>query len=1098
MTVAVDVLGPVRLCVDGVERAIGGRRERLLLALLATTPDRHVGDDRLVDELWGEEPPTGASSALQVAVSRVRRALGPDAEVRRDPAGYTLVGVDVDATDVTELARSVGRPGVSPGEVDELTATALARWRGAPYAGLLDAPALAVESTRLEEVRLGLVEARAQALLDLGRAEEAQGVVAAEAAAQPYRERLWSLLALAQYRCDRQADALETLRTLRSALVAGLGVDPSATVRTLEQRMLAQDPALDATAAPPPARAATLDGAAGAAGAAGVVGRPDALAVIRENLDALVEQRRGGVLLISGEAGIGKSMLAAELVRRARERDVDVLVGRCHEADLAPPYWPWLPVLRELVRSRAGERDAEPEVTRLLESRTVDEADSNDAGAAAATTLRTFAAVTRLLAEPDGPRLVLLEDLHWADQTSLRLLAYAAEELRSRPVLLVATVRTVDPAHHPHLVHAMAALARLSARRVAVPPLDDESVAALVATVVDEPGDGLVDVLTRRTDGNPFFVLEMARLLVATGDTSTVAAERLEVPDGIADVLRLRLLQLGESTRATLGAASVIGRSFDLAVLSTVLERSPSADLDEALAAGLAEEQAGGRYRFVHALTRETTYGDLPVGRRADWHARAGRALAARLPRDPELLGEVANHHALAAPYLSETVEDALAYGERAALAAEHRGASDEAASLWDRTLDLERLAVGPDPGRRHRLLLATATARQRIGDLHGMLLALKIAVREAHREGDYTRMAEAASAHRSSGVWHWREMGEGDPAAVAAIQECLAHVDDAALRARLYGTLGLEQYMAADFRSSDESGLHSLELARASGDRAVLRDCLAAREVALFVPGGAAEREQRARESLTVVDDAEYTISAHFHLATALHQQGRGDEADEAIAPALEIASRLRYTGSDVPLAWMRWLRAVETGSPEADAIGREALVRHRRTTVVGLPELTGLLAIASVPVGTPPPADVLAEASGHPFRPFRAVVAHAQALAGDLPTALRLLGTDLDLGGDYGALAAGCLAVEVLRIAGDDRLGHAVEQIRPFAHEVATYGSVQSFGSAALFVGSGLLALGGSRDEGVRLLEQAVAVNEGLRAARWLAEARDRLASA
>ena len=627
MTVAVDVLGPVRLCVDGEERAIGGRRERLLLALLAATPGKHVGDDRLVDELWGEAPPTGVSSALQVAVSRVRRALGPDAEVRRDPAGYTLVGVDVDATDVTEVARSVGRPGVAPGEVDELTATALARWRGAPYAGLLDAPTLAVESTRLEEVRLGLVEARAQALLDLGRAEEAQVVVAADAAAQPYRERLWSLLALAQYRCDRQADALETLRTLRSALVAGLGVDPSATVRTLEQRLLAQDPALDLTAAPPPARAATRDSAAG------VVGRSAALAVIRETLDALVEQGSGGVLLISGEAGIGKSMLAVELVRRAREREVDVLVGRCHEADLAPPYWPWLPVLRELVTSGAG--DAEPEVTRLLESRTVDEADSNDAGAAAATTLRTFAAVTRLLAETDRPRVVLLEDLHWADQTSLRLLAYAAEELRSRPVLLVATVRTVDPAHHPHLVHAMAALARLSARRVAVPPLDDESVAALVSTVVDEPGDDLVDVLTRRTDGNPFFVLEMARLLVATGDTSAGAAERLEVPDGIADVLRLRLLQLDESTRATLGAASVVGRSFDLGRPLHGAGAVPSADLDEALAAGLVEEQAGGRYRFVHALTRETTYGDLPTGRRADWHARAGRALRRGWPATP-------------------------------------------------------------------------------------------------------------------------------------------------------------------------------------------------------------------------------------------------------------------------------------------------------------------------------------------------------------------------------------------------------------------------------------------------------------------------------
>ena len=157
------------------------------------------------------------------------------------------------------------------------------------------------------------------------------------------------------------------------------------------------------------------------------------------------------------------------------------------------------------------------------------------------------------------------------------------------------------------------------------------------------------------------------------------------------------------------------------------------------------------------------------------------------------------------------------------------------------------------------------------------MLRALKVAVREAQLEGDYTRMAEAASAHRSLRRLALAGDRGGRPAAVAAIQECLAHVDDAALRARLYGTLGrLEQYMAADFRSSDESGRHP-DLARASGDRTVLRDCLAAREVALFVPGGAAEREQRARESLTVVDDAEYTISAHFHLATALHQQGRG-----------------------------------------------------------------------------------------------------------------------------------------------------------------------------------------------------------------------------
>jgi DNA-binding SARP family transcriptional activator/tetratricopeptide (TPR) repeat protein len=1090
--VAVDVLGPLRVRVGDEERVVAGRRERLLLALLATSPGRHVADARLVDELWGDEPPASAASALQVAVSRVRRVLGAEGEVRRDPAGYTLVGAEVDAVAVTQAAQAV--TAADPETVLAATGEALARWRGSPYAGLEEAPTLAAEAARLGDVELALVEARAQALLDLGRPEESTALLAAEAPAHPFRERLWSLLALAQYRCDRQADALETLRTLRTALVDELGVDPSATVRRLEERMLAQDPELSATltARSPSREQVGADATRGRL--SGVVGRAAALATIHDSIGDLVDGGRGGMLLISGEAGIGKSMLATELAHQARERGARVLVGRCHEADLAPPYWPWLPIVRELA---AHAHDVEPEVARLLESRVTDDPESGDAGAAAATTMRTFAAVTRLLDAQPVPVVVLLEDLHWADQTSLRLLVYAAEELRGCPVLLVATVRTVDQRQHPHLVQALAGLSRLGARRVPVPALDEQAVSALVVDVVPEADAELVEVLTRRSDGNPFFVLELARLIVATGDPTAAAAARLDVPDGIADVLRLRLLQLSQATQETLAVASVSGRTFDPAVLAAALGREPYADLDEAIAAGLVEEPEPRRLRFVHALTRETLYRDLPTWRRAEWHAAVGKVLAGKLARDPELVEEVAHHHAVAAAYLPELAEDALAYGERAAVAAERRGAYDEAAALWSRALDTERLVPDPDRDRRHRLLLATATARQRVGDMHGMLRVLDEAIKAAQSVGDYQRMAEAASALRSSGVWHWRETGEHDLAMVATIQECLEHVDELALRARLLANLGLEQYMAHDFPAAHESGLRAIELARASGDRAVLRDCLVSREVALFTPGGAAEHEVWARESLTVVgDDPEYVIPARFHLATALHSQGRGDEADEAIAPAYALAAQLRYTGSDVPLGWLRWLRAVETGSPAADAIGREALARHRRTTVVGLAELSALHTIVTAGVGAPVPADVVADAQGHPFRPFRAVVAHAVALAGDPTGAVRLLGDDLVLGGDYAALLAGCLTVEVLRLAGDERLRQAVDQIRPFTHEVATYGSVQSFGSAALFAGSGLVALGDVED-GRALLEQAVAVNAALRSVRWSPEARERLAA-
>ena len=257
--ISVDVLGPLRVRIGTDERSVGGRRERVLLALLSATPGRHVGDDRIIDELWGDDPPVGATSAVQVAVSRLRRALADHAEVRRDASGYALVGAEVDADLLTLAAERVG--GQDPATALETTDEALELWRGEPYVGLGAAPTLAVEATRLEEVRLVLVEARAQALLDLGRPAEAHRTLAPLVGAHPFRERLWSLLALALYRSDRQADALEALRLLRAALVDELGVDPSTSVRELEQRMLAQDPALDGPRSDSarPARPARLD-----------------------------------------------------------------------------------------------------------------------------------------------------------------------------------------------------------------------------------------------------------------------------------------------------------------------------------------------------------------------------------------------------------------------------------------------------------------------------------------------------------------------------------------------------------------------------------------------------------------------------------------------------------------------------------------------------------------------------------------------------------------------------------------------------------------------------------------------------------------------
>ncbi len=430
-----------------------------------------------------------------------------------------------------------------------------------------------------------------------------------------------------------------------------------------------------------------------------------------------------------------------------------------------------------------------------------------------------------------------------------------------------------------------------------------------------------MEVVLRRTDGNPFFVLELARLLATQGPVDARAAEDVEVPEGVADVLRLRVLGLSAPARAVLEAASVRGREIDPSAVSVLDVDGPGPvldALDEAAVAGLVQPgPTAGGFRFVHALTRETVYDDLPPGRRARLHAEVGGVLADRLAGRPDLVTEVAHHHARAAAYLPELCVPAVRFGVLAAESAERRGAFDEALSLWTRTYELERRDPVPDRLRRHSLLLRLATARQRTGDMAGAQSALEEARGLARAAGDFVAVAEAVTSFRSGGIWHWREMGAEDPATVAALRECLEHVEDPGLQARLWANLGLEHYVAWRGEEAEECGRRALRIARAQPDLEVLRDCLSARAVALWTPGSSAALEGCARELLGLPLSEEHRIAAHFHLAMALHHQGRGVEAETEMAEALAVARRIRHSAGDVPLAWWRWLRAQRDGRP-------------------------------------------------------------------------------------------------------------------------------------------------------------------------------------
>ncbi len=251
------ILGPLEVRDGAGVTPLPRRRERALLAALLLRPGEVVSTDRLVEAVWGEEPPRTVVGSLQNAVSELRKALGADLVVTRAP-GYVLV-VDPETIDAVRFERAVQRAaGLPASERAEALAGALALWRGPALADLADEAFARTEAARLDELRLAATEERLDADLELGRGADLVAEIDAHVAANPLRERLRGQLMLALYRSGRQADALEAYQDARRALVDGLGIDPSPALQELERRILRQDPELLATAASQTAVAAVV------------------------------------------------------------------------------------------------------------------------------------------------------------------------------------------------------------------------------------------------------------------------------------------------------------------------------------------------------------------------------------------------------------------------------------------------------------------------------------------------------------------------------------------------------------------------------------------------------------------------------------------------------------------------------------------------------------------------------------------------------------------------------------------------------------------------------------------------------------------------
>ena len=668
-----------------------------------------------------------------------------------------------------EARADAGRDALEAGRAADAVAhlrAAEALWRGPAFAEHLDAEWARGPATRLEERRLAVIEQRLQAELATGRFAEVAADASEAVREQPLREGLWALLATALYRAGRQGEALRALDEARRTLVEELGVEPGRHLRELESAILAHDPGLELrpAATPPPTarqpatRPAPLEGPP-------AIGRKSELAVLSASLAEAALAAR--FVVVEGDPGIGKTRLLDALAAEAGGRGALVLWGRTHESGRTPAYWPWLGALHALVESHPA---VAPGLEPLL-SPSPEWGFTDEPGPASFRLHEAVAVALEAVAAAAAPVLVLLDDLQWADPASLELLAFLTTRLVDAPVLVVAAMRTLELGRPDGLTGALASVARRShSRRLTLHALDRDDSRELVAAAAGRDVDvAVAQAIHDRSGGNPFFTVQLARLLAdeeLLGDAAAVA--RVAVPAGVRDVLRRRLDQLPDATLELLRLAAVLGPDLDLLVLATTADRTLDDCLDAiepAVVQRLLVEAPAvpATLAFAHGLVREVLVEDMTNLRRARLHLRAADALE---PRGDDVAEIVAEHLWAARPLgIGERAADAL---ERAAAVAVRRAALASAEEHLRRALDLRRTATSTRPEAAGAELATVLTLLEVVRSLHGYAAALPLVERGQE-------LAEQLGDRRVLTHLAWEEWGAADAACDVARADALA-----------------------------------------------------------------------------------------------------------------------------------------------------------------------------------------------------------------------------------------------------------------------------------------------------------------------------------
>ncbi len=623
-SVRLQLLGPMKAFQGDVELDLGSAHRRTVLAALAMHPNRTVSREELIDAVWGEAPPQSAQGSIYTYVSGLRRALEPGRAKGEGPqllasigSGYCL-RLDAGAIDVHrfEALREQAQRRQSAGDLRgarEALDEALGLWHGVPLSGL-PGPFAAAQRARLSEVRLATVERRAEVVLESGGHAELVAELTALTREHPFRETLRGLLMRALVRADRRTEAIAVYADVRDRLVEASGTEPGPALRRLHDELL-EKPAAPAPAPPPPPppRPARFPAAALPEQADIFVGRDAELARLREAVDGL-EAGVGRSVWLEGEPGSGRTALLAELLAMARDHNPAFAA-----ADALDQRFSLRPLLDALG----------------VHPRATDERRAALAGPSVEDPVDGVLALVRELCA-EAPLVLVVDDLHWADDTTLRVWRYLSRETRQLPLLLVGACRPVPrPAALDDL---RAELDNDDITLLTLSPLAETATRELATELVGAPPGPGLQLLVSYAAGNPRYVREIVETLLAQamivldGVHAHLDGNSCQtIPSPLGSRITLYLNYLSSGTRDTLRWAALLGGEFSLADIAVATERPPTAlvgAVDEAIASGVLVE-SGDRLAFRHPLVRRVLYEKTPAAMRVALHRQLAEAFAA-------------------------------------------------------------------------------------------------------------------------------------------------------------------------------------------------------------------------------------------------------------------------------------------------------------------------------------------------------------------------------------------------------------------------------------------------------------------------------------